>query len=369
LRILFISRHYPPHVSGGSRRAYELVKGLRARGEDVTVISPYVGDDAHTLSVFHPQPEAPTRTSKASWKDKLRVHLLYPDPDILWSLRVVKQAAHHYPEGFDYIITSSPPESIHVAGYLLKRAWGCYWLADFRDSWLEIPLNPIRHKRWRKWIEKRIARLILSKTDILTTTLQIYAKEAEKLSGRQAHILPNFADSPEFVDTNYSFSPDYINIIHTGSFSLSDPNRFILPLLEVFERAKSVNNDLFLHLIGRLTDAEKEQVDKLPFRNHIKVVGILPYAETRFLQNQAHALLVTAAPNAIAVPGKIEEYKSTQKPIIPIGYGSWTDGLDTSDPVKQLSSLTHEKKRMSYEVTSSETVIAKLQTLLNKSQN
>ncbi|MEP1229357.1 MAG: glycosyltransferase [Litorimonas sp.] len=366
MRILFISRHYPPHVSGGSRRAYEFVQGLRDSGEHVTIACPNAGKDPHAIHIHHPQPEASTKPAKPSWKDTLRTHLLYPDPDILWSLRAVKAIKKANPKGFDCIITTSPPESVHVAGFLLKREWGCHWIADFRDSWLEVPLYPIRHKWYRKWIEAKIARLILKKSDLRITTLQSYSDEVKSLSTLEAHTLPNFAPEPKSVDISYALNPDHIHVMHTGSFSLSDLGRSIAPVLEAFTKAREQNEKLQLHLIGRLTDEEILQVQASPAHAYVHIAGIFNYNETRLIQNQAHALIVTAAPGAIAIPGKIEEYKSANRPIIAVGDGPWKKGLNPESPISQLSSLTHEKRRVSYDLVKSDDIIARLKSLMEQ---
>ena len=367
LRILFISRHYPPHVSGGSRRAFELVQGLRKGGDAVTIACPYAGDDPNSIHIPHPQPEASTKkAAKPSWKDKLRTHLLYPDPDILWSLRLVKAVKQAYPDSFDCVITTSPPESVHVAGYLLKKSWGCNWVADFRDSWLEVPLYPIRQKWYRKWIEKKLARVILKTSDLRITTLDAYSEEVKTLSRLEAHTLPNFAPAPIPSQINYKLDPNYIHIMHTGSFSLSDLNRSISPLLDVFTKAKAKNDKLQLHLIGRLSDDEVTQVQACEASGSIHVAGIFNYNETRLLQNQTHALIVTAAPGAIAIPGKIEEYKSSNKPIIAIGNGPWKSGLNPENPVSLLSSLTLEKQHISYNLVTADDVITRLKALIHQ---
>ena len=40
MRLVFVARHFPPAVSGGSRRPYLLARELLARGHAVCVIAP-----------------------------------------------------------------------------------------------------------------------------------------------------------------------------------------------------------------------------------------------------------------------------------------------------------------------------------------
>src|SRR5690606_21715064 len=52
--------------------------------------------------------------------------------------------------GFDVVLSSSPPETTHLAAHDVAAALGVPWVADFRDSWLDLP-----HLRMSSWLVRR----------------------------------------------------------------------------------------------------------------------------------------------------------------------------------------------------------------------
>ena len=183
--IVIIARHYPPLISGGGRRVFLWVKTLRSMGIRVSVVAPIVSDGNEGISVSHPQPE-PDLISQAdekpSAKDFLRTWLLYPDNDVNWCRRAARAARREWPEGVDWVITTSPPESVHVAGRYLQKHLKCKWHADIRDFWLEHPLIKVRRNPLRRWIEAKIAKQLLSKADVITAVSPDMRVEASDFS-------------------------------------------------------------------------------------------------------------------------------------------------------------------------------------------
>ena len=85
----------------------------------------------------------PINGGKKSWKQRLslfiRGNFFIPDPRILWvnpSVRFLKEYLKAHP--VDAIVTTGPPQSMHLIGLKLSRATGLPWLADFRDPWTKM---------------------------------------------------------------------------------------------------------------------------------------------------------------------------------------------------------------------------------------
>jgi len=115
------------------------------------------------------------------------------------------------------------------------------------------------------------------------------------------------------------------HVVHTGSFSLSDPCRRIEDVLAVFREALALNQKLVLHLAGRLTDAEQAAIARAGLGEAILHHGILPLVHARELQAAADLGLVLASPGSPAVPGKLFEYAASKTPVLVIGGGRWVD--------------------------------------------
>lgn len=339
MRILIVTRHFPPEISGGARRPALLAEGLRLLGHQVTVAAP-VGaacQDNHeiiSLGTFFPQSNSsvvPSRMNKLrSWiVEKIRL----PDGERVWAKKAIGTLRIHPSiKLFDIVLTTSPPESVHSIGYALKREFGTIWVADMRDSWLAEPLLKVRTKRGRRFLEFRLARTWLSESDLIVAPTKFILREANKMaSGTPTLILPQPVEA-ELKNQASAKHPK--RLVHAGRFTMSDPSgRKIDELLQAFKIAQTNAPELELHLVGKLTEQEKVKAMSTP-----KVVccGEMTRPETLDYIKEAGGLIVVARSGTNAVPGKVFEYAVTGRPIIFCGDGPWLDELSISRPLPDL---------------------------------
>jgi hypothetical protein len=74
-------------------------------------------------------------------------------------VRFLKKYLEEHP--VDLIVSTGPPQSMHLIGRELARATGLPWIADFRDPWTKIfyfkHLSMTRAtERWHKRMEKKV---------------------------------------------------------------------------------------------------------------------------------------------------------------------------------------------------------------------
>lgn len=347
VRLLLIARHFPPHISGGARRPYGLALALQYMGHEVFVVAPDLPDNIEGLVVPHPNasPEpgnGPVR--KTPIRDFARETFLLPDPDIRWTHRAVKAIKEENLPTPDWLITTSPPESLHVAGSLLKTYFGCKWLADFRDLWLENPLRESRQKALRQIRERRIARSILKHVDAVTAVDPFIQKEIANFTPHTppTAVIPNFAIPSQLLPRTKTVSlpADKRNIVYTGSFSLSDPKRTIEPALNAFA-ATCRQNDA-LHIAGRMTREEEAFISQISEHVDVRYHGVLPLDAAMALQEAADILMLYAAPEALAPSGKFHEYCGLNTPILVIGDGPWRSVIDQMDNPPVTMTALHE---------------------------
>lgn len=329
MKILLLTRHFPPAVSGGARRPYNWAKGLMAQGHEVFVIAPDIPDGIAGEAVHHLFRDPPTGVPGGkTLRDHARDLLLWPDPDIRWTRRAISAAKSACPFMPDWILTTSPPESVHAAGAALLDHWPkAKWAIDARDHWLVRPFRAQRRNPLRAAVEKRQARKMLSRAraifavnDLIRDEYAAYAPQA------RCESLPHFVERPA---PPYHFDRPGIHLVHTGSFKLSDPDVSIEPLLRAFEAALEINPDLVLHLAGRLRDDEQAAIQASPAADRIDVMGLVALETALALQSGADALIVVAAAEAPVPPGKLAEYRATGKPVIPVGEGAWREKVDS----------------------------------------
>lgn len=322
--ILLLARHYPPAVSGGARRPGLLVEALRELGAQVFVVAPSLpsGDDGSLgLVVPHPNRDpstAPAHRPCRSLKDHARESLLWPDPDVRWAMRAARAAVDAVPFKPDWVLTTSPPESLHVAGAWLKRRLGARWAADFRDTWLYRPHRQQRSHPLRRTGEALIARAILPRADLVLAVDPVVAREIRGLGAREAVVLPHF--SPDKLPPPATLLGENLNVVHAGSIELSDPTARIEDLLDTFKAALAENPRLHLHLVGRLSHREQLLAEDCP---EVTLHGPKSYEDALALIGAADALALVASPKMHVPPSKIVDYLATDRPILACGEGEW----------------------------------------------
>lgn len=329
MRIVLLTRFYPPEVSGGARRPHGLVTAWRADGHDVTVVAPAGAEDAQLIAVPHPtypaRPAASTDRSGgpnlASW---LRTQLLLPDPEVRWALRAAR-AAEAAARAADWIVSTSPPESLHLAARLLSDRTGTPWLADMRDLWLERPQLLVRSNPLRQRIERPLARWILSRARALTAVSPALMRELDQLApaGVPRAVVGHFA--LPFDGTPEALPADSFNIVHTGAVNLSNPLSQFQCLLSDFEALAGQRPDARLWLAGHLSEAEIVACRASPVASRIELLGPVSAVRARALQAGADALALVSGTTSHALPGKYAEYVTTGHPILVSAPGPWLE--------------------------------------------
>lgn len=347
MRILLIVRHFPPEVSGGARRPFALAAMLRELGHRVDLAGPSGLDDHQAITVKHPtfpnRPDVaqsaenvqtgPHLAKLANWA---RISLLLPDPEIRFAVRLMRAIKRSAKGGatWDWIITTSPPESLHLIGAMLKRALGCNWLVEARDNWIEPPQRAVlKASQMRRWIETFIARKSLWSADALvavdSTVMSEYAAFCSPAIRQE--IIGHFALP---FDGEIEILPSQtFNIVHTGSFSLSNPLSQFTPLLERFESSAARVPFLRLWLAGNLSEDETASIARSAHRDKIICLGTVSAHRARALQMGADALALVSGTESTAIPGKVSEYALTGRPILLAAIGPWVDRLDPSLPL------------------------------------
>lgn len=346
MRILLISRHYPPAVSGGARRPFLLANALRAFGAEVFVIAPSLPDGETGLAVPHPNRDPATGpATRKALKDQAREWLLWPDPDIRWARRAADAAIDAFRDPPDWVITTSPPESVHAAGAVLARRWsGVKWAADVRDHWLDNPHRRERMAAHRRIGEGMIARRWLARADLVTVVDRYIGAEMTTLGAKRVEVLEHFAPPQAAYEAAPApdLNPDKLHLLHAGSIALSDPLADIQDILTPFKAAFRDNPALHLHFVGRLTDEERALAQASGSGDHVTIHGVASFEATLAFQRAADALVYVASSKANVPPSKIVEYRAAGKPIIACGPdGVWRsdDRVGDVDPARQMAAI------------------------------
>ena len=163
-RLLVLAYFYPPLAGGGVHRVLSFTRHLPAHGWACTVVCAgehdyWVRDESlrdrvpsetevlrvsggsalATLLRLGRGARTDGRRSSAGFSllRPLSEWFLLPDSYVGWSARAARVARDRIAAGgIDAILSSSPPDSAHLAAAGLAQATGLPWVADFRDPWI-----------------------------------------------------------------------------------------------------------------------------------------------------------------------------------------------------------------------------------------
>ena len=94
----------------------------------------------------------------------------------------------------DCVVTSSPNDSTHLVGLLLKRAFGHVWIADLRDGWTFERFLPDFPTRSQRALNRALERRGLLAADAVTAATRPIADDLNARLGLRVEHVPNAWD-------------------------------------------------------------------------------------------------------------------------------------------------------------------------------
>ena len=349
MNLLLVAYFYPPCRDTGAHRPAAMVKWLRRLGHRVTVLttSAYgTGDAATEQGVIR---SADLQRVRARLHGRHRVDALFdsdtysgrphilsrvvvPEPLALaWAPFALRDALRaNSRERFDCVITSSPPESVHLIGRALHRR-GVPWVADLRDGWTFEPIRPPFPTAAQRRLDERLERRWLGAADAVVCVSRPAADDLRTRLGLQPELIPNGWD-PDLVDgaaddsaARRLLDPGRISLVYTGRFGSygRDPTGLVQALSALANEHPNDAARLELVVAGPLTDDEAELIrsDVAPAR--IVAAGTLHRPEALVLQRAADALLLLASSRRTQLLNfKLFEYLAAGPPILALAAGT-----------------------------------------------
>ena len=249
---------------------------------------------------------------------------LIPDPTIGWTIAtLLSPKAHDLARWADVIVSSSPPESPHLAASLLARIHGKAHVMDMRDGWLDEPLRPeLSSASIRARIEGRMeGHVARSAAAIIVTSPEWGSAFSARYPecARRVQVVRNAIESqPASPPANRS---DVLRRwVYSGRFGGSradqDPRLLLNPLVrEALESGAPID----FRFVGALTSSEVDLLTEFGSAiaqtgSRVSLMGHVSHAKAIAEVQQADALLLLCA-SQHALPSKLFEYAATGKPI------------------------------------------------------
>ena len=343
MKVLLVTRHFPPGGGGGVQRPLKFATHLPALGIETHVLAPDVPgslpDGAelelptqawiHRVRYVGPRAGRPAERLLAK-QGLARVgtqaallgrRLLVPDENVPWStfalpiaIRLVRR------EKIDVVLTTSPPPSLHLLGAAVKRTTGAAWVADLRD-----PLTSHPHRRGYESQLARlkeasvggVGRLVASQADAIVAASEAIAEEARALEPKGKVVtIANGCDFDDFAGLEHRTS-DRLRITHTGHFhGKRDPKPFLQAL------AESGLDDVVVRFAGDFRAADREYAESLGLGERVELLGDVSRRRSLELQRDSEALLLlipeSGGRGRGVLTGKIYEYLAAERPILAV---------------------------------------------------
>ena len=355
-KVLIISYYWPPAGGPGSQRAVKFAKYLPEFGWEPVVLTvrkgefPYIdltlsNDIPSSLKIFKTNSVEPftlfktftgrkkrdlipiglLTSKKGGIRDRIaywiRTNLFVPDARIGWipltykfGLDIIKK------ERIDIIFTTSPPHSLQLSGYLLKRKTGLPWVTDLRDPWVDIRYYEHLNRFFMaEKLDTYFENKVLSSTNyLISINSRIIDHYLNKRNLKDYKAIPNGFDQIYF--DKYAYKRDNLfKILHVGNWG-NDQNS-----PELFAALKNIGilkKDFLNHLkvtnYGKVSADVMKSVRLYNLEKNFSSKDYIPYENmVREIVNSDLLLIIIARAekNEMFISAKIFDYLGAKRPI------------------------------------------------------
>ncbi len=364
-RVLIISYYWPPTGGSGVQRWVKFAKYLPEEGWQPVVYTPEnpeqlavdeslaaeIPAEAEIVKtrIFEPyslykkflkgsghSKEAvevnPVNAQNKSFIQKaamwVRGNFFRPDPRCLWikpSVKFLKKYLEEHP--VDLIVSTGPPQSMHIIGMELARETGLPWIADFRDPWTKIFY--FKHlamtsatERWHHKMEKKV----LDEATRVVAVSPLVQKEFQEMTATPVDLITNGFDECDFEGASseaFGGPEREFTITHTGLFAADgNPTTLWEVLAEKCAADEAFAQRLKIRLIGKTDVQILEAIRSSGLEGNLENLGYQPHSKAIEEQRNASVLILPLRkePEYKAVlPGKLFEYLASCRPVLGIG--------------------------------------------------
>ena len=311
----------------------------------------------------------PISGGSKSWKQNLslwiRGNLFVPDPRVWWvrpSVRFLKKHLREHP--VDVIVTTGPPQSMHLIGRGLHRATGIPWVADFRDPWTKMFYY--KHLHLGKAADRKQHRLeksVLYEASAVISVSPLVQQEFQEMTRTPVVLITNGFDEDDYpampnipvekncsntadlhqdnrpspaqdagpaekvskpqADLLHDDSPAEFRVTHTGLFA-EDGNPIVLwdALAAKCAGDEAFRSALRIRLVGKVDAAIVEAIETRGLGPNLDNLGYRSHDEAVAEQRAASLLILPLRQEPEyrnVLPGKIFEYLAARRPVLGIG--------------------------------------------------
>ncbi len=261
----------------------------------------------------------------------IRANFFIPDPRIWWLGPCSRRLKYYLKEHpVDVIVTTGPPQSMHLIGRRLSKATGIPWVADFRDPWTKmfyfkhLPLTACSLKK-----HLRLEKAVLDDASAVIAVSPMVQKEFQEMTSTPVHLITNGFDEDDFRAQpccGRAGNDGKFRVVQTGLFTADGNPLALWDVLSELCRDEGFRKRLEIRLAGKVDEDITDAIRGRGMSDNLVMIGYVSHERAIAEQRDADLLLLPLRkePEGKGVlPGKIFEYLAARRPVL--GFGQ-TDG-------------------------------------------
>ncbi|MGB0383225.1 MAG: glycosyltransferase [Ardenticatenaceae bacterium] len=306
-----------------------------------------------------------TQSSSRMWKIRretlraIRSLLYFPDKQIGWLPFALSEVSHQFKNWTpDVIYASASPVTSLIVAHMLARRHAIPWVGELRDLWVDNQYY--QYPGWRKRVEEKLERRVLSSAIGLVTVSQPLADTLQTKFGKPTAVILNGFDPADNADqSETAFKHDGLRIVYTGKIYAG--RQTPAPLFEALRRLDNYAEKVRVAFYGASRDLVRKIANDYGVEKQVEINDSVPHHQALKAQREADVLLHLLW-NDPKQPGvynaKVFEYLGARRPILAVGYtgnvtaqlvGKREAGLATDDPIliaDQLEKWIKQKEQL-----------------------
>jgi glycosyltransferase involved in cell wall biosynthesis len=354
MRVLLVTYYFPPAGGGGVQRVLSWCRHLPGHGVDVTVVAPeephwvdqdttlVIPPDTRVLRTADPSPAAIIPRDELAKVSGLRrlwrrltlqprrfavpdIHRRWRGPAVRAALAEAARMRAAGEPAWDVVISSSPPETTHLVASDIAAKLGIPWVADYRDSWLDLPHLRMSSMavRWKHRRNVRLATKLMQRAAAAVTVSEPLADDLRRRHpGLDVHVIENGIETAEVARAHtradgFQDRGRFV-VAYTGNFfGQQRAWEFLDAVEESLERHAALRDDLLLRFVGGLKPHELQRA--LALGGVFEHERFLRHDDVLAHQRAADLLLFYVAPGPGSqgvYTGKVFEYVVARRPVL-----------------------------------------------------